>query len=193
MPRRSRTRPSPELRALISTRMEEPSCEPPAAAAPPRVRKYTEEQDTLTSASFKIDLWRGRSTSHIVCSGELDVSAAPQLRTAVEAVVQGSSRTLIINGGGLTLLASEGVDVLLGAALLCRDRAMNFEVILNAAGCRTVKLLGASSLLDADQESSRDYEIPREVADALSDVMDQHELYEAFFREPASAVWDKTG
>lgn len=148
----------------------------------------------MTSASFKVDLWRGPSTAHIVCSGELDVSTAPQLRAAVEAVVQGSSRTLIINGAGLTLLASEGVDVLIRAALLCHDRAMNFEVILNTAGWRTVKLLGASSFLEADRESSRDYEIPREVADALSDVMDEHELYEAFFREPVTGtVWNKTG
>ncbi|MDQ3914461.1 MAG: hypothetical protein M3323_03885 [Actinomycetota bacterium] len=61
-------------------------------------------------------------------------------------------------------------------------------------GPSTTHVVGASSFLEPEREPSRDYEIPREVADALSDVMGEHELYEAFFCEPVrGTVWDKTG
>lgn len=133
----------------------------------------------MRKTSFDITMWLGPGSSYVLCRGEVDVCAVPALRAAVAAAIDGRARTVIVNGSGITLLAAGAVDVLCDAASVCAAKGVNFEITLSERGWKTARLLGAASLLRPDLR--RDYEIPREVADALCDVMGERELYERFF------------
>ena len=150
----------------------------------------------MDGSSFNIDLYRGTWTSYVVCNGEFDVRAAATLQNVLVRAVQRSSRTVIFNGIGITLLTTEIIDVLTEAALACRETNLNFELILSERNWELVGLLGVAPLLSspcADAPSpDPEYEIPREVAQALCDLMDERDLYDAFFRDydPGSS-WDR--
>lgn len=135
----------------------------------------------MKQTSFDVTLWLGPGSSYVLCQGEVDVCAVPALRAAAAAAIDGRARTVIVNGSGITLLAAGAVGILCDAASVCAAKGVNFEITLSERGWKTVHLLGAIPLLRPDPR--QDYEIPREVADALCDVMGERELYEKFFND----------
>ena len=140
----------------------------------------------MSRSSFHIDLYRGAWTSYVVCSGEMDACSAAELEAAVDRSLRRRCHTVILNGAGITLLTIDAVEVLVEAASRCRAEAVNLEIILNDRGWKLVQVLGVTARLAppvGPPPSHRDYEIPREVTDALRDVMDEGELRDAFFGE----------
>lgn len=141
----------------------------------------------MTGSSYNIDVYRGAWTSYVVAAGELDLCSAAQLEAALERAVDRPCHTVIFNGAGITLLTTAAVEILVTAASRCRAEDVNFEAILTERGWKLVELLGMTSAAvpPADAPAhGRDYEIPRQVAEALRDVMDEGELRSAFFGDP---------
>lgn len=140
----------------------------------------------MRRSTFSIDLYRGAWTAYVVCSGELDVWTAPELHAAVDRSLARRCHSVIFNGAGITLLTADGVEALVAAASRCRAAGVNFEAILGDRSRKEVELVGAAARLSPPPDppaSHCDYEIPREVADALKDVMDEDEIRDAFFSD----------
>lgn len=127
----------------------------------------------MTRRAFNIDLYRGAWTSYVVCSGELDVVSTAELAATLDDALGTRCHTVIFSGAGITLLSSDAVKVLAAAASRCRAEGVNFEVILGDRSRKVVEIVGAK--LPAPRtcrlSAPRDFEIPREVGDALRDVM----------------------
>lgn len=142
----------------------------------------------MTRPRFNIDLYRGAWTSYVVCSGDLDAGSTAELRVVVDRSLERPCRTVIFNGAAITLLTPDAADVLVALASRCRAEAVNLEVILNARSRRLVRLLGVAAPSQDPAGSRPDYAIPREVADALLDVMDEGDLGDAFFADELAGV-----
>lgn len=97
----------------------------------------------MAGDDFRITIsYRPRETT-VACCGELDVLTVPKLRDALALVVDTDPRSLRIDGRGITLLSSIGIDALIDAAAHAIARDIAVEIELSPGGRRIADLAGA--------------------------------------------------
>lgn len=120
----------------------------------------------MAPAPIAIEVSYGGTTAHVVCAGEIDVSSVATLEGALDVVFSRDPRTIMFDGAAVDVLAGVGAEILVEAAKKCRARGMDFELTLNDRGWRVLDLWHVRPLIR--QEETGDYEVPWEVADALT-------------------------
>lgn len=102
----------------------------------------------MTLGKFRIDIQQAEEANLVRLAGELDLSAAAELRTALDPVVHQADKTLILDFGELTYIDSTGIGILVSVVKIRDENRGPFRVRHIPAGIKKLlDLTGISAFL----------------------------------------------
>lgn len=103
---------------------------------------------------FVIDQQESTEENVVYLNGELDLSVAPQLRSALESIVNQVDKPLILNLKGLKYIDSTGIGIIISVLKIRNELNAPFKVReIPATIKRLFDLTGISGFLNADNEN----------------------------------------
>ena len=91
---------------------------------------------------FLITLSYEPQVIRLACSGELDIATAHKLRDAIELCIEEKPRILKIDTGGVSLITSSGIEVLVQAVHRCKEEGIRLDLAMSKAVRRVLDLIG---------------------------------------------------
>ncbi len=79
-----------------------------------------------THLSVETEMEEGILTAKV--SGRIDSKRAPEFETALQEIIEGADRAIVVDLGGVTFIGSTGLRTLLNAATVLRERGTAFAV-----------------------------------------------------------------
>jgi anti-anti-sigma factor len=91
---------------------------------------------------FTLTVTRSHSGTSISCSGELDLVGAAKFRDAADLALSEESVALSIDGRGITLMTSAGIEAILRVLERCRAAGVTFHLEVGKQARRVLDLVG---------------------------------------------------
>lgn len=101
----------------------------------------------MTVAELSVQSTRDSDTAVLALAGEIDMSTAGRLRTAVTEALSASPRRIVVDFGGVTFCDSQGLSTLIG--LSRQAGAADCALVLTNLGDFLLRLLDITGLRPA--------------------------------------------
>lgn len=101
------------------------------------------------SLSINVNADAAQNASVVAVCGEVDVSNADQLRSAIDTCFDGGAFSVVVDLAEVPYIDSTGIGVLVGAAHRAAEKSVRFEVVRPQKNVeRVLGLLGVSADLN---------------------------------------------
>ena len=89
-------------------------------------------EGSIMVTPFGVEVSGAPTTPVVVITGEIDVATSPQLRAALNSLVEGGARDITLEFGGVSFVDSSGLGVLVGTYKRLRDEGSGSIRIVGA-------------------------------------------------------------
>lgn len=113
------------------------------------------------------------------CAGELDIATAGKLRDAIDLCIEERPETIKLDMGGVSLITSSGIEVLVQAANKCRNGGIGLDLKLSKQVRRVLDLIGLWWLGVLDDGPAVDSAL-KDAMHVYSELHFDHKLTEHF-------------
>jgi anti-anti-sigma factor len=94
------------------------------------------------SIEFELRVVKTRGGTTITCSGELDIFGASKFRDAVELALRDEPAQLSIDGTGITLMTTAGIEAFVRTVKLCQSSGVRLDLEIGRHPRRILDLVG---------------------------------------------------